>query len=76
MLTSVEGVYRDGKIELLEKPKEADGVHVIVTFLPTKKVIDLQLRGIDESQAADLRARLGTIAADWERPEMDDYDAL
>ena len=32
--------------------------------------------GIDEAQAADLRVRLSTFAEDWNRPEMDAYDAL
>lgn len=36
--------------------------------------IDLPSRGIDEEQAADLRARLKTFAEDWESPEMDIYD--
>ena len=38
--------------------------------------IELPERGIDEAQAANLRARLGTFAADWELPEMEAYDAL
>jgi hypothetical protein len=36
--------------------------------------IDLEDRGIDELQAADLRARLKTCAKDWNRPEADIYD--
>ena len=36
--------------------------------------IDLKDRGIDELQAADLRARLKTFAEDWNRPEADIYD--
>jgi len=36
--------------------------------------IDLEDRGIDEPQAADLRARLKTFAEDWNRPEADIYD--
>ena len=31
-------------------------------------------RGIDEVQAADLRARLNSFAEDWERPEAAIYD--
>ena len=31
-------------------------------------------RGMDETQAADLRSRLKTFAADWERPEAAIYD--
>ena len=36
--------------------------------------VDLPQRGIDASQAADLRARLKTFAEDWDRPEMGIYD--
>ena len=36
--------------------------------------VDLPARGIDETQAAELRARLKTFASDWERPEADIYD--
>ncbi|MBI1926926.1 hypothetical protein HYR99_22115 [Candidatus Poribacteria bacterium] len=78
MLTIIEGVYRSGKIELAEMPSHVcEGTPVIVTFLPSSS-IDLQARGIDEAQAADLRARLATFAEDWESPEMslyDNYDA-
>ena len=40
------------------------------------RVVDLKSRGINEHEAGDLRHRLQTIADDWERPEMDAYDAL
>ncbi len=36
--------------------------------------IDLRERGIDEAQAAEIRARLASFAEDWESPEMDVYD--
>jgi hypothetical protein len=77
MFKSIEGVYRNGKIELVEVPSNVrDETRVIVTFLEPGS-IDLQARGIDEAQAAELRARLTTFAEDWESPEMaiyDDYD--
>ena len=76
MLRSVEGIYRDGKVELLETPDDLDDARVIVTFLPQSAAIDLALRGIDQAQAADLRARLKAFAEDWDRPEMAAYDAL
>ena len=75
MLKSVEGIYRDGKVELEEMPDDISESRVIVTFLPENGV-DLRARGIDEKQAAELRARLQTFAEDWERPEMEAYDAL
>ena len=77
MLKSVTGIYRAGKVELVEVPiNVADETSVIVTFLESG-AIDLQERGIDEAQAADLRARLQAFAEDWDSPEMaayDDYD--
>ena len=33
MLQSVEGIYRNGKIELLETPSNLEEARVIVTFL-------------------------------------------
>lgn len=75
MLKSVEGIYREGRIELTETPEGIDEARVIVTFLPAGKV-DLRERGIDEAQAADLRARLRAFAEDWESPEMEAYDAF
>ena len=74
MLKTIEGIYRDGKIELKEVPGEVrDKTRVIVTFLDPK-LIDLRSRGIDEVHAAELRARLASFAEDWDSPEMDIYD--
>jgi hypothetical protein len=39
-----------------------------------KAVVDLPSRGIDETQASDLRARLKTFSEDWDRPETAVYD--
>lgn len=75
MLKSVEGIYRNGKVELLETPVELAETRVIVTFIPSGSPADLESRGIGKAQAADLRARLRTFAEDWERPEMNVYDA-
>jgi hypothetical protein len=77
MLKSVEGMYRDGRVELIEPPPPGAAGRVIVTFVSSPVVaVDLAERGVSRKQAADLRHRLTTFAADWERPEMDAYDAL
>ncbi|MFH7244682.1 MAG: hypothetical protein ACHWZW_17745 [Spirulina sp.] len=84
MLQAIEGIYRNGKIELLEEPTASEGMRVIVTFLnsPAEPVVasdlsvNLEDRGIDVEQAADLRARLRTFAEDWDSSEMDSYDEL
>lgn len=74
MLSTIEGVYRKGKIEFSELPfKFKDETKVLVVFLD-KNVINLFERGIDNSQAVELRDRLATFIDDWENPEMDVYD--
>ncbi|HEY3391436.1 MAG TPA: type II toxin-antitoxin system PemK/MazF family toxin [Lacipirellulaceae bacterium] len=70
MLRAIEGVYRNGKIELVESPPSELEGKVIVTFLNGGSV-DLAARGIDAQHAAALRQRLKAFAEDWDRPEMD-----
>ena len=76
MVKSVEGVFRGGKVELLEPAPTAGDARVIVTFLAAGGDADLPARGIDPARAADLRGRLRAFAEDWSRPEMDVYDAV
>lgn len=74
MLRSLEGIYRNGIVELPEIPiGMGDETPVIVTFLESDG-ISLRPRGIIEEQAAYLRGSLRTFAADWEDEEMDVYD--
>jgi hypothetical protein len=76
MVKSVEGIYRNGKVELAEPLTEAEGSRVIVTWVRHPEAVNLRERGIDEDQAADLRRRLAAFAEDWDRPEMAVYDDL
>jgi len=77
MVQSVEGIYRNGKVELVEPLTEAEGSRVIVIWIrPATEPVDLRERGIDEIQAEDLRHRLAAFAEDWDRPEMAVYDDL
>jgi hypothetical protein len=76
MVKAVEGVYRNGKVELMEPLAAEEGSRVIVTCVPPAGSVDLRERGLDESQAADLRRRLASFAEDWDRPEMSVYDEL
>ena len=75
MLKSVEGVFRNGKVELLEPAPTQDASRVVITFLPQAHGVDLASRRIDTAQAVDLRARLRAFE-DWDRAEMDVYDEL
>jgi hypothetical protein len=84
MVRSVEGIYRNGKVELLEAAPAVGEARVIVTFLPVngdsgaagKGTVDLATRQIDPQHASSLRARLKSFEDDWQRPEMDAYDAI
>ena len=74
MLRTVEGVHRNGRIELAEAPGDVrEETRVLVTFLKPRP-LDLHERGIDERHAAELRAHLATFAEEWDSPEMDVYD--
>ena len=74
MITSVQGIYRKGKIQLNQTPDNiSDETPVIVTFLVSGDV-DLRQRGISETQAKTLRSQLATFAEDWDSPEMGIYD--
>lgn len=77
MLVSIRGVYRQGKVELLEEVPDAEGTEVVVTFLrPMEKGVDLAERGISPEMAADLRQRLLPFEEDWNAPGMEAYDEL
>ena len=74
MLISVEGVYRNGRVELTERPSNIpEGTCVIVTFVGTND-IDLASQGIDREQAEALSNSLATFSDDWDSPEMSIYD--
>ncbi len=72
---TIEGTYENGEVRLNGKPPQVDRSKVLVTFLDPASV-DLAAHGIAPAEAAELRARLKTFAEDWDRPEMDVYDAL
>jgi len=73
MSRTIDGIYRNGKIELAEIPAGVDDETPVVVTFP-ENTYDLRQRGIDEAQAADLRSRLRTFAEDWDSPEMDIYN--
>ena len=75
MLRTVEGIYHQGRVDLLERPEGFKGdVPVMVTFLIETDGVDLRERGITQAQAQDLRGRLTAFREDWDAPEMDVYD--
>jgi len=77
MLTSVRGIYKDGKIQLYEKVTNIETAEVIVTFILSEdRRVDLRARGFTPELAAELRQRLLTFEEDWNAPGMEAYDEL
>jgi hypothetical protein len=73
-MSSVEGVYRDGKVELVERPRELkEGTRVIVTFLENGSV-NLNALGWSEKQAGEVRNQLASFSEEWDSPDMSAYD--
>ena len=72
---SLEAAIGSALLEVQKAGFDATNVHIKpkVVF-DTVGNIDLRERGIDEAQAAEMRARLASFAEDWESPEMDIYD--
>ena len=76
-MSSILDQIKPDTAEMIAAEAQAHGVSVdeyLKSLLPQPNGIDLRTRGIDENQAADLRARLKTFAEDWTRPEADIYD--
>lgn len=80
MLTTVEGVFRDGRIELREAPPGVEGTRVIVTFLPESSESGAASpRSVSEAN----RRMIGLLQA-WkaepltveEERLLDDFDAF
>ena len=75
MSTSIEGIYRNGRVEFTEQPEDIpEGTSVIVTFMDSSNDIDLASQGIDREQAKTLRSNLATFSEDWNSEEMSIYD--
>jgi hypothetical protein len=71
MLT-VEGIYKDGKVELLETVSHTDPSRVLVTFLENGDIA-LETLGIDQEDARDLRKTFESFE-DWNDPALDIYN--
>lgn len=56
MLTTIEGVYKNGRIELSETPAQTEEARVLVTFLPSN---GSEQNGEQESAQAKARREAG-----------------
>ena len=70
------GKVSGGKVILPPDAELEEGMSVRIEPLngPGFGEIDLRQRGVDEAQAAELRARLAAFAEEWDSPEMDVYN--
>jgi len=73
MIQSVEGIFRNGKIELLETPQVVGDARVIVTFLSSSAVQEGDPVCTPEEEA-ELRGKLAAWEADWNAPGMEAYN--
>lgn len=77
MLKTVKGHYKNGQIELYEKPRlqESD---IIITFLNSEDTgqIDLPTKGMTKEEAQDLKNRLRPFEEDWSAKGMELYDRI
>jgi hypothetical protein len=74
MIQTVEGVFRNGRVELLEEPENICDSRVLVTFLPDA----IGPAGgplFSREEVADLRGKLAAWEGDWNAPGMEEYDA-
>ena len=72
---SVAGIFRDGKVELLETPPAVNNTKVIVTFLPEESASRGDLT-LSAAELAELRWKLASWQEDWNASGMEDYDAF
>jgi hypothetical protein len=73
MIQTVQGIFRDGKVELLEKPTNIQEARVIVTFLPGD-LVAVGEPSFTSEELADLRGKLEAWEEDWNAPGMEAYD--
>jgi hypothetical protein len=73
MIQSVEGVFRNGRVEISEEPVNIREARVIVTFLPDA-IGPAGGPSFTREEVADLRGKLAAWEEDWNAPGMEAYD--
>lgn len=75
MLQCIEGICRNGKVELLETPEDVHEARVIVAFLPADSSQKKKPQ-LTPAEIAELRWKLSAWEEDWNAPGMEAYDEL
>jgi predicted DNA-binding antitoxin AbrB/MazE fold protein len=73
MVKCIEGIYRNGKVELLEPLGEKEGARVLVAVLPNGSEI-APAPSLTHDDLAELRGKLAAWEDDWNAPGMEAYD--
>lgn len=75
MVKCIEGIFRNGTVELLESPGDLTEARVLVTFLPNE---ENNRKGpqMTPQEVAELRWRLQSWESDWNAPGMEAYDEM
>jgi len=71
-MITVEGIFKDGKVELLEAVSAPKQSKVLITFLENTD-IQLSSLNIGQEQAAELRNKFASFE-DWNDPALDIYN--
>jgi hypothetical protein len=69
MLVTIEGTYKDGKIDLSESPQGVDGAKVIVTFLPPENPDAGQMLKLGQFAGPNMSAEEDFKIAEWHGPK-------
>lgn len=75
MLTTVEGVFKDGKIELREVPS-TEQARVLVTFLPREPSLPTNLPARNRQQLELVRQWRKQPLSDEDAAVLDDFEAF
>src|SRR5262245_43997810 len=73
MIQTIEGIFRNGKVELSELPANVNEARVIVTFLPSE-FGPPDGPSFTTEELTELRGKLEAWEADWNAPGMEAYD--
>ncbi len=73
MNQTVDGILRNGKVELLEEPRDVREARVIVTFLPDVPLCS-ESSAPSPDEIADLHGKLAAWQEDWNAPGMEAYN--
>jgi hypothetical protein len=69
MLITIEGMYKDGKIDLAEAPQGIDGAKVIVTFLPPENPNVGRMLKLGQFAGPNMSTEEDFKMAEWHGPK-------